>query len=274
MNARAHRVRGFTLIELLVSIGVIATLMGLLLPALGAGRGAAQSVSCLSNLRQLGLAWTLYAEDHGGAAMPLAYTRREQVGSGDAVYWWGSIADAGSADASVVRPRGFLHAYIDGTEHTVFECAAQPVGTYAPPASLRRAPEPPATSTYGYNGYYLSPGFTPGWDATIGHRRGQKLHTILRPSEVAVFGDALLGHPRGSMATALLDPPMLYSSTGAWVENRSPTTAFRHSGTTAAMVAADGSARVNGAARIDETTGVGSFTAEPDPVYVPDWRDW
>lgn len=57
---------GFTLIELLVVIAVIAILAAILLPALAAARGRAQGMICLSNTRQLTLAWQLYADDHNG----------------------------------------------------------------------------------------------------------------------------------------------------------------------------------------------------------------
>lgn len=73
MNGR-HK-SGFTLLELVLVIAIVVVLVALLLPAFAAARKQARMATCTSNLRQLGMAFNMYAADYGAYPNPMQFVK-------------------------------------------------------------------------------------------------------------------------------------------------------------------------------------------------------
>ena len=261
--------RGFTVVELLVVISVLAVLTSVLLGVVGSAKRYAKAAVCMSNLRQLGMAFILYANDYDDYTMPTLSQSR--------TYWWGRIQQEG-----IDHTKGFVWPYLQSAlaKNSVYECPSQRYGSYQLQGKPPGEPDHPKwiTSTYGYNGYYLCPPAS-GW-RNIKDRPWQKITTVRRPSCVIVFADTLINLGSAGKTpilknTALLDPPYLYHSTG-WEKNPCPTTCFRHKDK-ASAVFVDGHCE-GMESQADEyfcpQAKIGSVSNENRPYYVPDYENW
>ncbi|MEM8757029.1 MAG: prepilin-type N-terminal cleavage/methylation domain-containing protein [Planctomycetota bacterium] len=217
--------RGFTLIELLVSVAIIALLIGLLLPSLGAARSTARSVVCASNTRQLAAANQLYAGEHDdrlapGAADFLSNLRR----------WHGSRASTGEA----FDPEGgALTPYVESAHASRAIRACPSFGTWAGDSDIAAAGAfEAAAGGYGYNNAYL--GQTRDRDgALVSDATGAAVHSAARPGETTMFTDAAFVSERSasglieySFAEPRFQVGSSVGSTAGW--RLDPSVHFRH----------------------------------------------
>jgi len=189
--------KGFTLLELLVVIAMITVLISLLLPAISSARDRAKGSACMSNLRQLGVALSLYTADHG--AFPGHHTQQKGI---------------------IVWPHR-LRKYVNNN-HNVFHCPSLDVDTKWPVTWSSTSPNAdpllasygylegetifyPGTYifSYGYNDWGAGPGLL-GLGASIDDPNSPlpRLATIMKPSQMYAIGDTT---PDGVWDTAI-DP--------------------------------------------------------------------
>ncbi|MDB5299111.1 MAG: type secretion system protein [Phycisphaerales bacterium] len=159
--------RGFTLVELLVVIGIIALLVAILVPALAVAQEQARGVKCLSNLRQVAMAASIYCDAHRGT-YPIAY----YIGADGTSYSWDFTAAIVAGKRTIIP--GLLWPATGGGGLAVQQCPS-----YDGPLSGTSDP---------FTGYNYNTSF-------IGHGQFEdipdpiKVAQVRHPSTVALFGD-------------------------------------------------------------------------------------
>lgn len=104
---------GFTLVELLVVIGVIAAMIGILIPAVSTAWEAGRTAVCLSNTRQLGLAANVFAQDHNNHLPSAQDNSRSNLPSGVDSFWYGG----GNFSAGTWMPEaGVMDGYLGNVD--------------------------------------------------------------------------------------------------------------------------------------------------------------
>ncbi len=182
----------FTLIELLVAIAIIAIIASMLLPALTQARESAREALCISNLKQLHLGMTLYADEHDGT---IASSCRREF---DDTNWSGPNFHGGDWVVHWLRANSY--------ESEVFVC---PSAKYAGDdraedgwkmytrgydyidggKKILKANKINLWGSYGMNLYLVSgPVGLPNW---VNHRKYEdKINRIEHPSRIVMFGDS------------------------------------------------------------------------------------
>jgi prepilin-type N-terminal cleavage/methylation domain-containing protein/prepilin-type processing-associated H-X9-DG protein len=112
MSGRSPKT-GFTLIELLIVIAVIALLAAILFPVLAQARDKARAASCSSNLKQMGAAWLMYAQDYD-ETFPMA--------SPGGVDYWGRCSDMKDRGSFGGWIGNLLWPYVKVKNGAVFKC--------------------------------------------------------------------------------------------------------------------------------------------------------
>jgi prepilin-type N-terminal cleavage/methylation domain-containing protein/prepilin-type processing-associated H-X9-DG protein len=196
---------GFTLIELLVVIAIIAILAAILFPVFAQAKAAAQKTSCLSNAKQIGTAFVLYAGDYDDY---IVTSTAGPVGS-NMLYAWGWSTNFSTNPVTVDGHGGLIQPYLKNVD--IQDC---PIAKSIPATANN-----PIPFAYGVNVGYLTPSSGP--------------HSMTEgdaPAETILLGDAAQVPSPGRGGTpALARYPTLIPPSGS-LSGTGPTTHGRHGG--------------------------------------------
>ncbi len=219
MSRQHPRVKAFTIVEMLVVVGVIALLLGMLLPALSGAQKRSSKNKELNAIRQVGLAWTLYANANNDKLLPgyldfdvqqrwrvrYEYPNHQDIPADLAGPWTWRLLPYLENDIPTV------HGYADKLGYETL--TLDPSQTNATPGEMQTVASPIAFEPgFGYNAYYVG-----GWwtmesglarpllydavrdvDGTLKpvNVLSRSVGTIRRPTTLMIFCSASLLEPR------------------------------------------------------------------------------
>jgi prepilin-type N-terminal cleavage/methylation domain-containing protein/prepilin-type processing-associated H-X9-DG protein len=180
---RAAPARGFTLIELLVVIAIIAILAAMLLPALSKAKVKAETVKCVSNLKQMQLGWIMYADDHTEIMVPNGASSAPANFAWVTIQQYGWAGEPGNTNYDILK-NGLLAPYINSG-----------VAIYKCPGDKYPAANGPRVISYTMNGqmgaartgpptYYSTPNYNTGYRAFA---KTSDLSGAFPPSRAFIF---------------------------------------------------------------------------------------
>ncbi|KPK35644.1 MAG: hypothetical protein AMJ65_17245 [Phycisphaerae bacterium SG8_4] len=252
-----RKTRAFTVTELLVAISVIAILMAILMPVLGAARSESRALACKSNLRQLLLASIGYATENDGSYVPAASDMWDSPG----LARWHGRRD--TVDDSFDPLRGPLAGYL--ADGRVKECPAKVdfVKGRNWTANFEQG-----CGGYGYNMTYIGSRLWQGGTSSIqdwqdSYAKTTRMAEIASPGETVMFADtAMAKGGRSLIEYSFVEPPFaVYNGrpmTGFYL---SPSIHFRHRDW-ANIGWADGHVETHRMAEVDEANVYGVDSAQ------------
>lgn len=225
---RGEKTKAFTLVELLVVISVIALLMAILMPALGAARSGSRALACKSNLRQLVIANIGYATENDSYYVPAASDIWDNAG----LHRWHGVRD--SLDESFDPLRGPLIEYL--ADGRVKEC---PLMVDFVKGRDWNTNFEQGCGGYGYNMTYIGSRLSQSAAASVqawkdSYARTARITEVAAPAQTLMFADtAMANNGKSLIEYSFAEPPFtVYNGRPITDFYMSPSIHFRHRGQT------------------------------------------